>query len=173
MACLVVIMVGVQPSGSYRRPAGRDVSLHYPTTTGHLFGCGWGPRYGITLKSDEYLYILGLLNSRLLDFYLKSISSPFRHGYYAYNKQYIERLPIRRINFDDPAEKRQHDEIVQLVTEMLELQKERAEAERGLDDDRQRRLARRIEELDRAIDAEVYKLYGLKEEEIRIVEAGK
>jgi len=38
------------------------------------------------------------------------------------------RFPIRRINFSDPAEKRQHDEIVQLVTEMLELHKEHAEA---------------------------------------------
>jgi hypothetical protein len=41
-------MVGVQPSGSYRRPLGRDFSLHYPTTTGHLcFGCGWKPRYDL------------------------------------------------------------------------------------------------------------------------------
>jgi hypothetical protein len=38
---------------------------------------------------------------------------------------------VRRINFDDPAEKHQHDSIVALVQEMLELQKEYAEAERG------------------------------------------
>jgi hypothetical protein len=43
-------MVGVQPSGSYRRPAGRDFSLHYPTTTGRLFGCGWRPRYVLANK---------------------------------------------------------------------------------------------------------------------------
>jgi adenine-specific DNA-methyltransferase len=41
---------------------------------------------------------------------------------------------------------------------------------RALDDERQRRLAKRIEELDRAIDAAVYQLYGLTEEEIRVVE---
>jgi hypothetical protein len=52
---------------------------------------------------------------------------------------------------------------------MLEAQKERAEAERSLDD-RRHRLAKRIEELDRAIDAAVYRLYGLTEEEIRVVE---
>jgi hypothetical protein len=78
-------------------------------------------------------------------------------------------LPTCRINFDDPGEKAQHDHIVRLVTEMLELHKERAEAERTLDD-RRHRLANRIEELDKAIDAAVYMLYGLTEDEIRVVE---
>ena len=61
-------------------------------------GGGGGGGYGITLKSGvefEYAYLLGLLNSRVLDFYLKLISSSFRGGYYAYNRQYIEQLPIR------------------------------------------------------------------------------
>ena len=61
-------------------------------------GGGGGGGYGITLKPDEqmaYEYILGLLNSNLLDYFLKSFSSPFSGGYYAYNRQYIEQLPIR------------------------------------------------------------------------------
>ena len=82
------------------------------------------------------------------------------------------RFPIRRINFSDPAEKRQHDEIVQLVTEMLELHKEHAEAERALDD-RRHALQKRIEKLDAEIDARVYALCVLTEDEIKIVEAGK
>ena len=136
-------------------------------------GGGGGGGYGIMLKpSDESpLYILGLLNSRLLDFCLKSISSPFRHGYYAYNKQYIERLAIRRINFDDPADKKRHDAIVKKVEEMLQLQKDYAEAERNLED-RQHALKRRIEQVDAAIDRMVYELYGLTEEEIAVVEGG-
>lgn len=77
-------------------------------------------------------------------------------------------LPIRRINFDDPGEKAEHDHIAALVTEMLEVQKERAEVERTLDD-RRHRLARRIEELDKAINAAVYKLYGLTGDEIKVV----
>jgi len=67
------------------------------------------------------------------------------------------------------TKKARHDHIVALVTEMLELQKEHAEAARALDD-RRHRLAKRIEEVDRAIDTAVYHLYGLTEEEIRIVE---
>jgi len=65
-------------------------------------GGGGGGGYGVTLKEEvpmSYEYVLGLLNSKLLDAYLKTFSSPFQHGYYAYNRQYIERLPIRAINF--------------------------------------------------------------------------
>lgn len=38
----------------------------------------------------------------------------------------IEKLPIRRINFDDPADVARHDKMVALVEEMLRLQKEHA-----------------------------------------------
>ena len=55
------------------------------------------------------------------------------------------------------------------MTEMLELHKEHAEAARALDD-RRHALHKRIEKLDDEIDARVYALYGLTEEEIRVVE---
>ena len=69
----------------------------------------------------------------------------------------------------DPAEKEQHDHIVALVEDMLKLQKEHAEAS-VLREDRRLTLQDRIEELDREIDRAGYELYGLTEEEIRIVE---
>ena len=74
-----------------------------------------------------------------------------------------------RINFDDPADKKQHDAIVAHVNEMLELQKEFAEAERHKED-RRHALKTRIDEVDAAIDAAVYRLYELSAEEIKIVE---
>lgn len=39
-------------------------------------------------------YLCGLLNSQLLDFYLKRVSTNFRGGYFAANKQFIGQLPI-------------------------------------------------------------------------------
>jgi hypothetical protein len=135
-------------------------------------GGGGGGGYGITLKQDEqmaYQYILGLLNSKLLDAYLKAISSRFSGGYYAYNRQYIEQLPIRPINFTDPADTARHDRLVELVERMLTLHQQLAAAqtphERTL-------LQRQIEATDGQIDRLVYELYGLTEEEIQIVEAG-
>jgi len=52
---------------------------------------------------------------------------------------------------------------------MLELHKDLAEAERALDD-RRHALQKRIEKLGAEIDAKVYALYGLTEEERRVVE---
>ena len=76
-----------------------------------------------------------------------------------------------RINFDDAAEKQQHDTIVALVEQMLQLQKEYAEASREKLP-RADALKRRIDETDAAIDQLVYRLYDLSAEEIRVV-AGK
>ena len=134
-------------------------------------GGGGGGGYGITLKPDEkmdYEYILGLLNSRLLDIFLKSYSSPFSGGYYAYNRQYIEQLPIRPINFSDPADVARHDRMMTLVEQMLarSVHKRLAAASQA---DREL-YQRQIDATDREIDKLVYELYGLTEEEIGVVE---
>jgi len=133
-------------------------------------GGGGGGGYGITLNPAEalaYEYILGLLNSRLLDVFLKSYSSPFSGGYYAYNRQYIEQLPIHTINFSDPADKTHHDKMVKLVQLMLSLHKQLAGAKTP---DEKTRLQRQIDTTDHEIDQLVYELYGLTEDEIKIVE---
>jgi len=134
-------------------------------------GGGGGGGYGITLRHDErmtYEYILGLLNSKLLDTFLKSSSSPFSGGYYAYNRQYIEQLPIRPIDFSDPADAAQHDEMVALVERMLALHQELAAAKTP---SAKTMIERQIAATDQQIDRLVYELYGLTEEEIAIVEA--
>ena len=133
-------------------------------------GGGGGGGYGITLKKNEqmaYEYVLGLLNSKLLDLYLKSLSSPFSGGYYAYNRQYIERLPIRTIDFSNPTDVVHHDNLVRLVKLMLELYERLAAASIPSD---KTLFERQIDALDRQIDELVYELYGLTKEEIEIVE---
>ena len=126
--------------------------------------------YGIILKEGTNyspLYILGLLNSKLLDLYLKKISTVMRGGYIRFFSQYIEQLPIRTINFSDPADKARHDRMVALVTQMLDLNKKLQDAR--LEQDKTL-LSRQIEATDAAIDNLVYELYGLTAEEIGIVE---
>lgn len=61
--------------------------------------------YGLTVDDShgELLFLSRLLNSRLLDFYLKKVSTNFQGGYFAANKQYIEQLPIRVIDFSNPV----------------------------------------------------------------------
>lgn len=133
-------------------------------------GGGGGGGYGITLKADCQLsenYVLGLLNSKILDWYLKQISSRFRGGYFAYNRQYIEQLPIRLINFAEKTDKANHDRIVFLVESMLSLNKQLVASRT---DQEKIALLRQIDATDNEIDQLVYKLYGLSEEEIGIVE---
>jgi hypothetical protein len=72
-------------------------------------------------------------------------------------------------DFENPVEKPTHDEIVKLVARMLALQKEGQFVRREDDLDRVRNLERQIAQVDAEIDQMVYVLYGLTEEEIRIV----
>ena len=73
------------------------------------------------------------------------------------------RLPIRTINFDDPADVARHDTMVVLVERMLDLHKKLAAATIPAD---KKLYQRRIEATDQEIDALVYELYGLTEEDI-------
>jgi type I restriction-modification system DNA methylase subunit len=137
-------------------------------------GAGGGGGYGVDLLPGvdfSPLYLLGLLNSRLLDAYLKMVSTPFRGGYLALNRQYIERLPIRPIDFSDPADKARHDKMVALVDRMLQMNKRKHSgklAPSELD-----RLEREIASTDREIDDLVYELYAITDEERKIVEGGR
>jgi len=127
--------------------------------------------FSITVSNESGLspnYVLGLLNSSLLFWRLRSISNVFRGGWITCTKQYVETLPIRMINFDSPDDKALYDRMVSLVDQMLNLNRQFAKA--ALPQDRDM-LHRQIEATDRQIDQLVYKLYDLTEEEIKIVEA--
>lgn len=135
-------------------------------------GGGGGGGYGIILDEENAisaLYVLGLLNSALASAYLKMISTPFRGGYIALNRQYIERLPIRTIDFDDPADVARHDRMVALVERMLDLHRRLAAVKLAHE---KHLLQQQIDVTDKAIDALVYELYALTPEEIAIVEGG-
>jgi len=128
--------------------------------------------YGITLRPDvneSPKYVLALLNSSLLDLYLKRISTTMRGGFFRYFTQFIGQLPIRRIDFVKLEEKAVHDRIVQLVDSMLALHKQQGTAK----SDANRELyQRQIHATDAEIDRLVYELYGLTDDEIKIVEEG-
>ena len=78
----------------------------------------------------------------------------------------MRRFPVRTINFDDPADIAHQDDIVGLVERMLPLHQKLAAA--AIPADKQL-YQRQTEATDRQIDALVYELYGLTEEEIEIV----
>lgn len=121
--------------------------------------------YSPSTTYSDY-YALGLINSKLLLYYYRTV---LFNGL-SILPEHIRRLPIHRIDFANPAEKSAHDDIVKLVEQMLALQKERQSVRPEEDLDRVRSLERRIASVDNEIDRRVCELYGLTEEEIKIVE---
>ena len=114
---------------------------------------------GITLPSSSQLspfFLLALLNSRVVDFFFVRTAAPFRGGFRSANRQFIEQLPIRPINFTVPADRAEHDALVTLVERILKAKRADGAADTAA--------------LEREIDERVYRLYGLTAEEIKIVE---
>ena len=122
-----------------------------------------------TIIGSDDLYLLGILNSKTVDFVMHSISSTKQGGYFEYKPMYLSKLPIRSIDFTNPSEKKLHDNIVFLVSSLLSLYREIPHATG------QGRIVieRQIDGFNRRIDELVYELFGLTEEEIAIVEGSE
>lgn len=116
-----------------------DISNFYGTTT----------VYNIKLKDNSIspYYIVGILNSKLLDFYHKSKSIPQANGFYRYQAIFIKELPIVIAN-----------EQVQKKVERLvkNIMSGGSQTERDI--------------LNQNIDIIAYRIYGLKYEDILIVD---
>ncbi len=149
-----------------------DIAAHASFSldaTGDIFFTGGvAGGYGI-LVSPEYSreYILGLVNSKLLEWFIRQTATQMRGGYYSFESRFIRNLPIRTINFSDPTDKTRHDKIVELVERMLSLHKRLSDARMPHD---KTTLQQQINITDQQIDRLVYEQYGLTEEEIKIVE---
>ena len=134
-------------------------------TNGYFFKTG----YGILLKNTDLpnLYILGLLNSKLLFWYYQRICTVMRAGYSHYMTQYIEQLPIRTIDINNSVDKNYLDRMVGQVERMLDLHKHLQSTE--TDHDRTI-YQRQVDATDNEIDQLVYELYGLTKDEIDVIE---
>ena len=133
-----------------------------------FFTGGVAGGYGVLVRTGySREYVLGLLNSRLLEWFIRQSAARMRGGYYSYESRFIRRLPIRTIDYSDPEDAAQYDRMVERVERMLSLYERLAEArietERAV-------IQHQIDATDRQIDRLVYELYSLEDEEVRIVE---
>jgi len=120
-----------------------------------------------SIIATDDLYLLGILNSKVSDFVMHSISSTKQGGFFEYKPMYLQQLPIRTIDFKKPSEKAIHDKLVSLVDRMLELHKKKNAM--SLSAEREK-VEREIAVTDEKIDDIVYGLYGVTEEERKIIE---
>jgi hypothetical protein len=117
------------------------------------------------------LYLLGLLNSALGFFYFRRTCAGLEGAnevYLRFFGQYLAGFPVPNTTSDGTSSGRQHDQMVSLVKSMLRLE---ADIVKAKTDQEKTALQRQIDTTDKQIDALVYGLYGLTEEEIKIVEA--
>jgi hypothetical protein len=77
-------------------------------------------------------------------------------------------LPIHIINFTDPADKARRNRLVELVDKMLMLSPKLRVA---ISESEKAALQNAVTTTDAEIDRLVYELYGLTEEEIKIIES--
>ena len=83
--------------------------------------------YVIVPKSNmvNLKYVLGILNSRLMNFFYRYITKLKREGYIEYFTRPLSEIPIKRVNLNNPAEKTAHNAIIIDVDRMIELTKKR------------------------------------------------
>ena len=108
--------------------------------------------FAITIEKATFdiKYVLALMNSTLMKSYIQSIASLKSGGYYSYSSNILNRCPIANAN------ENQYSEIVSLVDEISQKKQLNPQADTTAEE--------------REIDRLVYDLYGLTEDEIKIVE---
>jgi adenine-specific DNA-methyltransferase len=113
------------------------------------------------------LYVLGLLNSKLMDFHIRSFGTVFRGGYYTFNTQFIENFRVKLLNQNLPQEKVIHDQVVNIVRQILDLteQVDHLKIQSQIDE-----MKTKINYLEEKVDRIFYELYELTPDEIKIIE---
>ena len=119
--------------------------------------------------SPHLNYLLGMMNSRLLSWYFLHRSNiAQRDDFPKIVLKETRNLPIRPIDFSKVSDKTIHGRIVTLVDRMLDANKKKHSGK--LAPSQLDRLEREIAATDEEIDELVYRLYGITEEERKIIE---
>lgn len=118
-----------------------------------LFALGTAGVFGVSPKSDYY-FILGLLNSKLINFTIKRLAPEKRGGYFQLNSKVLSRIPIKLPT--NAKEKEMAEKITLNAKEILKLKKKDAGAD--------------IRKLEDEIDDLVFDLYGITPEERKTIE---
>lgn len=110
------------------------------------------------LTGEHLRYLLGMLHSKLITFAFKTFYAGGGLGEsgYRYKKAFIERLPIPKIT---PQNQKLADKITDGAKQILALKEKDPKAN--------------TQGLEKEIDALVYQLYNLTDEEIKIIEDGQ
>ena len=130
----------------------------------YFVGGGNAGGYGIQLKDnskENLLYVLGVLNSRPVEFYHHLISTPFRGGFFSYGRRFLEPLPIPEGTADSRAA------IAKLARELTEAHARLRSHVEGTD--RHRETLGDIDELEARLDRLTLNLFEITPEEEKLL----
>jgi len=110
-------------------------------------------------------YLLGVLNSKAIDIYIKTYVHLYGDTGFLLANQYVERIPIPPIT---PQNQPLISQIESLVDQILKITRQP-----DYDPNSSTEAAQKVKYLESQIDQLVYQLYGLTDEEIKIIEGGE
>jgi predicted Zn-dependent peptidase len=97
---------------------------------------------------------------------IRAGASEFRGAYYSHGKQFIENIPIRRIDFSQADQKKQHDAIAKIVKQLVatkaKINQARIASKKGV-------LKRKLVFLLNSLVSQVNALYQISDKEMKTV----
>jgi hypothetical protein len=146
-------------------------TAQYPIATLDTVGLWFGRsiqagtlKIGVTLNIK---YVLAILNSKYLRWMYEQNVKEGGRVFPQIKFAKLVKLPIPALDLSKSANKVTHDKLVALVDKMLELKRKEHDEPNP---QAKTVIGRQIGAVDGQIDEAVYKLYGLTEEEIKVVE---
>ena len=114
-------------------------------------------------------FILGLINSKFLNWYYQNILNPEKGEALAQVKRgHIAMLPIKVVSKQNKPEMKLHNGIINFVNQLLQLNKD---LKATMLETKREQLKNKIDYCEDKINELVYQLYNITDEEIKIVES--
>lgn len=124
--------------------------------------------YGLVSTQINLIYVLGILNSKLLNFFFKKYFTSKKEEIFPEIQSYqINSLPIKVIDINNSGEVIIQNKLISLVDQMLSSKKQLSISKT---ENEKTYWERKCNSIDNQIDRLVYELYGLTEKEISVVE---
>jgi adenine-specific DNA-methyltransferase len=119
--------------------------------------------YNKTLSKEDFLFVLGILNSKLIHFYYEFSYNVGMNLTTQLTIDFLSKVPIKE------GSEKVKKELVTLVGNTIKLNENISEFKGKITKGRER-LEKEIDKTDKEIDQLVYRLYGLTNKEINIIE---
>lgn len=130
-------------------------------------GGGNGPYYGLLNNSNySLLYFLGILSHPVIESMVKAGASEFRGSYYSHGKQFIEKLPIKKIDFSNEDEVEKYEKVIKIVRNLISTT---AQSKAEKNSARKKVLDRKLGTLSNQLIKVINDLYRISDEEFATV----